>query len=63
MCLNMVRCIIDELFGKFTIKLTPKKFIKKLTTLGQVSEPHPHLIHTWITCDIIGTFVMQLVSL
>ena len=25
----MMRRIIDELFGKFTIKLTPKKLIKK----------------------------------
>ena len=45
----MMRRIIDELFGKFTIKLTPKKFNKKIKNVrtSVLTSPtfDPHLAH------------------
>lgn len=57
MCLNMMRRIIDELFGKFTIKLTPKKFNKKNK---KPKDKCVNLTHIWST---LGSHVTSLVHL
>lgn len=66
MCLNMMRRIIDELFGKFTIKLTPKKFNKKMNNLrtsvwtSPTFDPHlDHMSHHWYICDATGVSLKQ----
>lgn len=66
MCLNMMRRIIDELFGKFTIKLTPKKINKKMSNVmtsvwtSPTFDPHlDHMWHHWYICDAAGVSLKQ----